>query len=259
MTEVRGLSLSPVVLPEVRREAGVELRKARLEDVDAIYWLIRYWAEKGLMLVRSHSHLYENIRDFWVLEDEDGQIVGTVALHVLWRDLAEIRGLAVHPTRQGQGLGRWLVLGAEREARDLGLPRVFAWTLQVNFFRALGYRVTSREALPPRSGASATPAPSTRTAVRSPSSRSFPQGLPGARMDGMGTLTRYLEEAMARARYELIADEEPYYGEIPDLPGVWATGKSLKECEANLQAALEDWLLFLLSRGETPALGRGSH
>ena len=94
MTEVRGLSLSPVVLPEVRREAGVELRKARLEDVDAIYWLIRYWAEKGLMLVRSHSHLYENIRDFWVLEDEDGQIVGTVALHVLWRDLAEIRGLA---------------------------------------------------------------------------------------------------------------------------------------------------------------------
>ena len=71
-------------------------------------------------------------------------------------------------------------------------------------------------------------------------------------MDGMGTLTRYLEEAMARARYELIADEEPYYGEIPDLPGVGATGKSLKECEANLQAALEDWLLFLLARGETP-------
>ena len=57
---------------------------------------------------------------------------------------------------------------------------------------------------------------------------------------------------MARARYELIADEEPYYGEIPDIPGVWATGKRLKECEANLQAALEDWLLFLLSRGETP-------
>ena len=50
----------------------------------------------------------------------------------------------------------------------------------------------------------------------------------------------------------VIADEEPYYGEIPDLPGVWATGKSLKECEANLQAALEDWLLFLLARGETP-------
>jgi predicted RNase H-like HicB family nuclease len=70
-------------------------------------------------------------------------------------------------------------------------------------------------------------------------------------MGGMGTLTRYLEEAMARARYEFIAEEEPYYGEVPDLPGVWATGKSLRECEANLQAALEDWLLFL-PHGETP-------
>ena len=71
-------------------------------------------------------------------------------------------------------------------------------------------------------------------------------------MDGMGTLTRYLEEAMARARYELIADEEPYYGEIPDLPGGWATGKSLKECEANLQAAPEEWPLMPRGRGETP-------
>ncbi len=145
MLEVKG-----VVLPEVDPRAQVELRKARLGDVEAIYRLIRYWAEKGLMLVRSHSHLYENIRDFLVLEDEEGRIVGTVALHVLWRDLGEIRGLAVHPKRQGQGLGRWLVLGAEREARDLGLPRVFAWTLQVGFFRSLGYEVTTREALPPK-------------------------------------------------------------------------------------------------------------
>ncbi|MDM7324531.1 MAG: N-acetyltransferase [Thermus sp.] len=149
MHETR-IELATVSLPEVQKGRAVELRKARLSDVEAIYWLIRYWAEKGLMLVRSHSHLYENIRDFQVLEDEDGHIVGTVALHVLWRDLAEIRGLAVHPLRQGEGLGRWLVLGAEREARDLGLPQVFAWTLQVNFFRSLGYQVTSREALPPK-------------------------------------------------------------------------------------------------------------
>lgn len=144
------VELSGTSLPRVRREAGVELRKARLKDVDGIYALIRYWAERGLMLLRSHSHLYENIRDFHVLEDEDGHVVGVAGLHVLWRDLAEIRGLAVHPDRQGQGLGRWLVLACEREARDLGLPRVFAWTLQVGFFKGLGYQVTTREALPPK-------------------------------------------------------------------------------------------------------------
>lgn len=144
------VELSGTSLPKVRREARVELRKARLSDVDQIHALIRYWAERGLMLLRSHSHLYENIRDFHVLEDEDGHVVGVAGLHVLWRDLAEIRGLAVHPDRQGQGLGRWLVLACEREARDLGLPRVFAWTLQVGFFKGLGYRVTTREALPPK-------------------------------------------------------------------------------------------------------------
>ncbi|AEB11528.1 N-acetyltransferase [Marinithermus hydrothermalis] len=137
-------------LPEVRRDAAVELRKARVGDVEAIHRLIGFWAEKGLMLSRSRDHLYEHLRDFFVLEDEDGHVVGVAGLHVLWKDLAEVRGLAVHPGRQGHGLGRWLVLACEREARDLGVPRVFAWTLQVGFFTALGYRVTTREHLPPK-------------------------------------------------------------------------------------------------------------
>ncbi len=73
-------------------------------------------------------------------------------------------------------------------------------------------------------------------------------------MDGMGTLTRYIREAMARARYELLEDEEPYYGEIR----LWATGKTLRECEENLQAALEDWARLHVARGEPlPASWRG--
>lgn len=144
------IELGTVLLPQVRWDAGVELRKARMADVEPIYTLIKYWAERGLMLVRSHNHLYENLRDFFVLEDEDGQIVGSGALHLLWHDIAEVRGLAIHPDRQGQGLGRWLALAAEREAKDLGVPQIFAWTLQVKFFIALGYGVTTRENLPPK-------------------------------------------------------------------------------------------------------------
>ncbi|MFN3180046.1 MAG: type II toxin-antitoxin system HicB family antitoxin [Thermus sp.] len=71
-------------------------------------------------------------------------------------------------------------------------------------------------------------------------------------MDGMGTLTRHLEEAMARARHGLMEGEEPYHGGVPDLPGVWATGKGLRGRETNLQAALEDGPLFLVSRGQAP-------
>jgi predicted RNase H-like HicB family nuclease len=69
-------------------------------------------------------------------------------------------------------------------------------------------------------------------------------------------LTQYLNEALERARYELIEDEEPYYGEISEIQGVWATGKTLEGCRRNLSAALEDWLFFSIARGlPIPPLG----
>jgi predicted RNase H-like HicB family nuclease len=69
-------------------------------------------------------------------------------------------------------------------------------------------------------------------------------------------LSEYLAEALARARYEIIEDDEPYYGEIPELEGVWATAKSLEECRRQLVSALEDWLLFSIAKGlSIPALG----
>jgi predicted RNase H-like HicB family nuclease len=69
-------------------------------------------------------------------------------------------------------------------------------------------------------------------------------------------LTQYLQAALDRARYEMIEDEEPFYGEVPELPGVWATGKTLEECRRHLASALEDWILFSLAKGlPIPALG----
>jgi predicted RNase H-like HicB family nuclease len=69
-------------------------------------------------------------------------------------------------------------------------------------------------------------------------------------------LTRYLQAALDRARYEIIEDEEPFYGEVPLLPGVWATGETLEVCRSNLASALEDWIFFSLSKGlPIPTLG----
>jgi len=62
-------------------------------------------------------------------------------------------------------------------------------------------------------------------------------------------ISNYIEEAMKYARYEIIEEEEPYYGEIPPLQGVWATGKTLEECRANLKEVLEGWLVLSLSKG----------
>jgi len=69
-------------------------------------------------------------------------------------------------------------------------------------------------------------------------------------------LTEYIEEALERAKYELIEDEEPYYGEVPDLKGVWATGKTLEECRKNLKDVIEGWLIISLRKGiPIPKLG----
>jgi predicted RNase H-like HicB family nuclease len=69
-------------------------------------------------------------------------------------------------------------------------------------------------------------------------------------------LLEYIQAALERAHYEIIQDEEPFYGEVPSLDGIWATGKTLEECRRNLAAAIEDWVLFSIAKGlSVPPLG----
>jgi predicted RNase H-like HicB family nuclease len=69
-------------------------------------------------------------------------------------------------------------------------------------------------------------------------------------------LTEYIQEALKRARYEMIEDEEPYYGEVEELKGVWATGKTLEECRNNLKEVIEGWILLSIKKGlPIPKLG----
>jgi len=53
----------------------------------------------------------------------------------------------------------------------------------------------------------------------------------------------YIQAALELAHYEMIEDEEPYYGEIETLTGIWATGRTLEECRRNLAATIEGWIL----------------
>jgi predicted RNase H-like HicB family nuclease len=66
----------------------------------------------------------------------------------------------------------------------------------------------------------------------------------------------YILAAMERATYEIIDDPKPYYGEVPELQGVWATGKSLEECRKELQSVIEGWIALKLKLGhQIPAIG----
>ncbi|MDP2807574.1 MAG: type II toxin-antitoxin system HicB family antitoxin [bacterium] len=70
-------------------------------------------------------------------------------------------------------------------------------------------------------------------------------------------IMEYIQEAFRRARYEIIDDDEPFYGEVPELKGVWAQGKTLEECRENLADVIDGWILVRLRKGLViPNLGK---
>jgi amino-acid N-acetyltransferase len=131
---------------EVETLKGV-LRKAKPSDAVQIHELINTYAKEGLLLPVSLNKLYDNIRDFFVFETEEG-IVGCAALHITWEDLAEIRSLAVRDTFRGKGIGKKLVEECIKEATEFGIKRVFVLTYQVEFFKKLGFKEVAKTLLP---------------------------------------------------------------------------------------------------------------
>ncbi|MDW7773797.1 MAG: N-acetyltransferase [Desulfobulbaceae bacterium] len=122
------------------------IRPARIGDVKAIHALLQYYAREGLLLGRSISSLYDQLRDF-VVYDENG-IFGVCSLHICWEDLAEIRSLAVMKEKQGRGVGEALVKSCLLEAQRLGISKVFTLTYQGPFFQKLHFKEIDKRDLP---------------------------------------------------------------------------------------------------------------
>ena len=125
----------------------MKIRSAKIEDARAIHGLINSYAEQDKMLFRSLTDIYENLQTFMVAES-DGAIVGCCGLQIIWSDLAEIRSLAVKESNSGAGAGKMLVAEAIERAKQLGMPKVFALTLEPEFFEKLGFERIEKSALP---------------------------------------------------------------------------------------------------------------
>ncbi|MDD2732327.1 MAG: N-acetyltransferase [Desulfuromonadaceae bacterium] len=123
------------------------IRKAQIADVKNIQKLLMTFANRGDMLSRSLSELYESLRDFYVIE-EDGVILGTAALHIVWDDLAEVRSVAVMEDSGRKGIGGRLVQACIAEAREIGLKRIFCLTYKPDFFGKHGFRLVDKSELP---------------------------------------------------------------------------------------------------------------
>ena len=99
------------------------------------------------MLFRSLADIYENLQTFIVAE-LDSKVVGCCALEVIWSDLAEIKSLAIDEAYKGKGIGSGLVAAAVEQAVKLGVPKVFALTLEPVFFEKTGFEIVEKETLP---------------------------------------------------------------------------------------------------------------
>lgn len=125
------------------------IRKALIKDAVRIQKLINHYGDKGLLLPRSLSELYEHLRDFYVIEeDEHDNIIAVCALGLCWEDLAEIRSLAVDENFQGKKFGTRLVEKCIEEARALGLNKVFTLTYVPDYFKKIGFSEADKTELP---------------------------------------------------------------------------------------------------------------
>ena len=124
-----------------------QVEKARISDVNQIHQLINNFADRGEMLPRPLSELYENIRDYFVVRQGE-RVIACAALHVSWSDLAEIKSLAVAKDSQEQGTGTQLMEACLNEAKELGISTVFCLTYQPTFFEKFGFSQRDKMELP---------------------------------------------------------------------------------------------------------------
>ncbi|WP_431278289.1 amino-acid N-acetyltransferase [Leifsonia poae] len=129
--------------------AGYSIRRARAGDVASIRDLVEPLVQRRILLGKDAVVFYESLQEFRVAETADGELIGVGALHVMWRDLAEVRTLAVADAWLGKGVGRALLGRLEADARELELDRLFCLTFEVGFFERNGFVDMGNETVDP--------------------------------------------------------------------------------------------------------------
>ena len=126
------------------------IRKARLADVNDMFRIINYYAERQRMLPKTQLQLYENLRDYTVSTEASApnRLLGCGALHIYWENLAEIRALAVAPENIHRGIGTYLVEQLLNEARSLEIEQVFCFTYEPKFFSRFGFIQVEHRTMP---------------------------------------------------------------------------------------------------------------
>jgi amino-acid N-acetyltransferase len=118
--------------------SALTIRPAKTSDVSTIRKLVDTYAPERRLLSKATVTLYEAVPEFLVIEN-NGQVIGAGAIHVLWEDLAEVRTVAVFPEFKDNGIGSQILEALLKRAKELGVKRVFCLTFETKFFAKHGF------------------------------------------------------------------------------------------------------------------------
>lgn len=130
-------------------DAAVILRPAIPEDAPAIAQLLHSYAIEGVLLDRSEEDILFYLKNFTVAVDENGQLLGCMAVRDFGNDLLEVRSLAIRRDLRRSGIGKKLLAKAiSRLNEERKNYRLFALTLQPGFFERMNFSVVEKELFP---------------------------------------------------------------------------------------------------------------
>jgi len=129
-----------------QKAAAMSVRRARMSDVDSIFSLTTFWAEKGEILSRTRDNIIHDIQNFVVAEIE-GKVVGSASLYIYQTGLAEIRSIVIDVNAQKQGQGEALVQYLLEFAHQMELQQIIVLTYIPQYFIQLGFNLIDKSSL----------------------------------------------------------------------------------------------------------------
>lgn len=123
------------------KESWPKLRPADNKDCDNVARLV-YGVLKEYDLKPDPACTDADIKDiessyfgrggtFFVLEDENGSIIGAYGLYPIDKITCELRKMYLHKAHRGKGFGKFLLEDALSKARQLGFERMILETASV--------------------------------------------------------------------------------------------------------------------------------
>lgn len=128
------------------KAAVTSVRRARMSDVDKLFELVSYWADKGEILPRTRENIIHDVQNFVVAEIA-GQVVGCASLYIYEKGLAEIRSVVIDEEFHQQGQGKALVQYLLEFAHQMELQDIIVLTYIPDYFTALGFNIIEKSSL----------------------------------------------------------------------------------------------------------------